>query len=41
MVKVLGRGGYGKVILGKHKQNNRLYAIKILVLSSLRDEAEV
>ena len=30
MLKVLGKGGYAKVILVKNKQNNQIYAMKIL-----------
>ncbi|CAG9472541.1 unnamed protein product [Plasmodium vivax] len=29
-LKVIGRGSYGKVLLVKHTQNNKLYAMKIL-----------
>ena len=29
-IKTLGRGAHGKVLLGRLKSNNRLYAIKII-----------
>jgi MAP/microtubule affinity-regulating kinase len=29
-VKELGEGGFGKVVLGKHKQTGELVAIKII-----------
>lgn len=30
MLKVIGKGSYGKVLLGKHKDTNRIFAIKVL-----------
>ena len=30
MISVIGKGSYGKVVLVKKKDNNRLYAMKVL-----------
>eukprot|EP00730_Choanoeca_flexa_P002683 TRINITY_DN11131_c0_g2_i2.p2 TRINITY_DN11131_c0_g2~~TRINITY_DN11131_c0_g2_i2.p2 ORF type:complete len:493 (+),score=114.32 TRINITY_DN11131_c0_g2_i2:2792-4270(+) len=30
MLKVIGKGSFGKVILGRHKKDNKLFAIKVL-----------
>lgn len=30
ILKVLGEGGFGKVLLGKHKVTGELYAIKVI-----------
>lgn len=40
LLKVLGRGTYGKVIQARHKNNNRIYAIKIIKKSSLKEDVE-
>ena len=41
MIKVLGRGGFGKVMLCRNKLNLELYAVKVLVLSQLKDESDL
>jgi len=33
-IKIIGRGTFGKVVLGKHKKENKLYAIKCLKKST-------
>lgn len=38
IVQVLGEGGFGKVMLGKHKLTNDYVAIKILNTSVLKIE---
>ncbi|KAG1052365.1 hypothetical protein G6F46_001403 [Rhizopus delemar] len=35
ILKLLGRGAYGKVMLCRHKESNRLYAMKVLKKASL------
>ncbi|CAD8177056.1 unnamed protein product [Paramecium octaurelia] len=38
LLKVLGRGGFGKVMLVQHKKNNQLYAMKIINKKNLTSE---
>ena len=30
IIKVIGTGAYGKVVLGRHNESKKIYAIKIL-----------
>lgn len=40
-IRVLGRGGCGKVILARHRMTGKLYAIKMLVVRNAVEEDEV
>ncbi|KAG1441818.1 hypothetical protein G6F46_013236 [Rhizopus delemar] len=35
ILKLLGRGAYGKVMMCRHKESNQLYAMKVLKKASL------
>jgi len=37
-LKVLGTGTYGKVMLVRHKQSQKLYAMKVLKKSVIREK---
>lgn len=40
-LKVLGTGTYGKVMLVRHKQSQKLYAMKVLKKSVIREKNQV
>eukprot|EP01086_Lenisia_limosa_P003756 TRINITY_DN18424_c0_g1_i1.p1 TRINITY_DN18424_c0_g1~~TRINITY_DN18424_c0_g1_i1.p1 ORF type:complete len:589 (-),score=184.56 TRINITY_DN18424_c0_g1_i1:12-1778(-) len=40
LLKVLGRGTYGKVVQARHLGNRNIYAIKIIKKTSLKEEVE-
>uniref|UniRef100_UPI00358F9A61 serine/threonine-protein kinase Sgk2-like isoform X2 n=1 Tax=Myxine glutinosa TaxID=7769 RepID=UPI00358F9A61 len=41
LLKILGRGSFGKVLLGRHKSSGKFYAIKVLQKSSILQNEEV
>lgn len=41
MLKVIGKGSFGKVLLGKHKASGRLFAIKVLSKDAIIKQNEV
>lgn len=41
LIKVLGTGTYGKVLLVQHKQNQKYYAMKILKKDEIRKKKQV
>lgn len=41
MIKVIGTGSYGKVLLVKKKTNGRLYAMKVLKKRQIKQKKQV
>uniref|UniRef100_A0A8C4PXZ6 Uncharacterized protein n=1 Tax=Eptatretus burgeri TaxID=7764 RepID=A0A8C4PXZ6_EPTBU len=41
LLKILGKGSFGKVLLGRHKSSGKFYAIKVLQKSSILQNEEV
>jgi serine/threonine protein kinase len=41
MLKVIGSGSYGKVLLVKKKENGKLYAMKVLKKKFIKDSKQV
>lgn len=41
IVKVLGEGGFGKVMLGKHKVTGEMYAIKVIDALKMWNAADI
>ncbi len=40
-LSVIGKGSFGKVYMARHKQENRIYAIKILQKAAIKKRNEV
>ena len=40
LISMLGKGFYGKVILARKKENNKIYAMKIVKKKKLIDKPE-
>ena len=41
LLKVIGKGSFGKVLLAKHKESSKYYAIKVLQKQSIMKRNEV
>lgn len=41
LLKVIGKGSFGKVILAKHKETDKVYAIKVLSKKAIKQRNEV
>ncbi|CAB4020663.1 serine threonine- kinase Sgk1-like [Paramuricea clavata] len=39
-LKVIGKGSFGKVFLAKHKQEDKVYAVKVLTKAAIRKRNE-
>lgn len=38
LLKILGKGSFGKVMLVEHQETKKLYAMKVLLKSSIKNE---
>jgi len=41
LIKVIGKGSFGKVMLAKHKRTGKVYAVKVLSKKAIKQRDEV